>query len=642
MSGIYGIVRFDQKPADLEFLSMRHALQHWGPNGHSSWSDGSVVLGQALLRSTPEASFEQMPALACGNTVCLTVAARLDNRDELCDTFGIDSSDRARISDGRLILLAFEHWGQACVQRLLGDWSFAVWNQQTQSLFLARDHYGNTGLHYSLTNNLFAFSSGIEGLIALEGVGSQANEQKIAELLILWACDGVGTFYKDVFRLPPAHTLTLQNGVVKTERYWKLEDTKSFRLRSDGEYVEAFQAILRTAVRSRLRSNRPVASTLSAGLDSGAVTALAAEALLERGETLTAFTSVPIHAPDRPSPFGLDDEWGLANQTANWVKNITHLPLDAATWTPLAGIRKSMGILREPEFAAANSYWIQALLTELQTRGYGVLLTGQCGNFAASWSGGTYRTWTALGAGAFGHAMEQFISGAKQRQSYTRALLAEILKPAWLTADAGLKRLRRSNQPPWDKSSAISESLVERIGLLEQTKTAKWFGLEIFLMNARRQQVEGLLPAITPIGAIWHSTGAGYGIEVRDPTMDKRLLEFCVGAPQSQFSRGGHDRFLMRRAMQNLLPESVQWNTKRGVQGSDLARRLLASELEVQALLTEIKASEETAACINLKMVHNAWARLLFERQNPNKADAFTVLRGLSVGLFLIGLSRKM
>ncbi len=642
MSGIYGVVRFDQQPAESDFAGMKHALQHWGPDGHSGWSGGSVVLGQALLRSTPEASFEQMPALACGDTVCLTAAARLDNRDELCDSLKIDPNDRARVSDGRLILLAFERWGQACVQRLLGDWSFAVWNKQTQSLFLARDHYGNTGLHYCLKNNRFAFSSGIEGLIALDGMGSQANEQKIAELLIIWACDGVGTFYKDIFRLPPAHTLTLQNGVVKTERYWKLEDTKSFRLRSDAEYVEAFQDILRTAVKSRLRSNRPVASTLSAGLDSGAVTALAAETLRERGDTLSAFTSVPIHAPDRPSQHGLDDEWGLASQTATRLHNVAHLALDAADWTPLAGIRKSMGILQEPEFAAANSYWIQALLTQLQTRGFGVLLTGQCGNFAASWSGGTYRTWTALGAGAFGHAMDQFVSGAKQRQSYTRALLAEILRPAWLTADAGLKRLRHSDKHPWDKSSIISKSLIERIGLLEQTKAAKWFGLELFLMNARRQQVEGLLPAITPIGAIWHSTGAGYGIEVRDPTMDKRLLEFCVGAPQSQFSRGGHDRFLMRRAMQNLLPESVRWNTKRGMQGSDLARRLLASELEVQTLLTQIKASKETAACINLMMVQNAWARLLFERQNPNKADAFTVLRGLSVGLFLIGLSGKM
>ncbi len=563
MSGIYGLVRLDQTPAATDFASMKRALEHWGPNGHSSWFGDSVVLGQALLRSTPEASFELMPALACGNTVCLTAAARLDNRDELCDTFGIDSSDRARVSDGRLILLAFERWGQACVHRLLGDWSFAVWNRQTQSLFLARDHYGNTGLHYCFKNNRFAFSSGIEGLLALEGVGAQANGQKIAELLILWACDGVGTFYKDIFRLPPAHTLSFQNGVVKTERYWKLEDTRSFRLRSDAEYVEAFQAILRTAVKSRLRSNRPVASTLSAGLDSGAVTALAAEALRERNDTLTAFTSVPVHAPDRPSQHGLDDEWGLANQTATWIKNVSHLPLDAATWTPLAGVRKSMGILQEPEFATANSYWVQALLSELQSQGFGVLLTGQCGNFAASWSGGTYRTWTALGAGAFGHALDQFVSGASQRQSYTRALLAEIMKPAWLTADAGLKRLRRANQPPWDKSSAISESLVQRIGLLEQTRAAKWFGLELFLMNARQQQALGLMPAITPIGAIWHSLGAGYGIEVRDPTMDKRLLEFCVGAPQSQFSRGGHDRFLMRHAKPAARIGAVEHQTRR-------------------------------------------------------------------------------
>ncbi len=333
-------------------------------------------LGLCSRQITPESVFEKSSYQICAGTVSLVAAARLDNRSELCTAFGLDSSQSAITSDLALIARAYERWGQDCVHRLLGDWSFAAVHHQTNRFFLARDHYGNTGLHYCQVGNHFAFASGIEGLLAIKGMPKKVNDQKIAQMLIVWLHDGSSTYYQDIMRLPPAHSLSFENGTLKLERYWQLENTPSLRLRSSQEYVECFLSIFRTAVHDRMRSRFPVATTLSSGLDSGAVTVLAAQAARERNERLTAFTSVPVHDLDFPDQARLDNEWDLAHLTSVFTGNIDHVPIPASQPTPIAAIRLATGILHEPPFAAANGYWIQSILEQTRASGFGVLLTG--------------------------------------------------------------------------------------------------------------------------------------------------------------------------------------------------------------------------------------------------------------------------
>jgi asparagine synthase (glutamine-hydrolysing) len=635
MSGIYGVVRFDGQPIHQDFVAMQSNLAHWGSDGHTHWLDETVAFGQALLKTTPEASFEQLPRLVCGGTAVLTAAARLDNRTELCQDLGLDLSQRAITADGTLVALAFEKWGQACVHRLLGDWAFAVWNKHQQSLFLARDHFGNTGLHFCLWQDGFAFSSGIEGILGLKDVQPKIKQQRIVDLLTLNISDGSSTYYENIFRLETAHTVTLQNQKLHFERYWKLEQTPPLKLRSDAEYVEAFLSIYKTAVHDRMRSSRPIATTLSAGLDSGAVTAIAAKVMRERGQELTAFTSVPIYPTFDLVQSGIANEWDLAHQSAEFIGNIKHIPLPANHWTPLSAVRQATKILHEPEFAVGNSYWIQALLQELRQQDFGVLLTGQCGNLAASWEGGTYRTWSALRQGQLGLAFGQLQSGAIQRRSWTRAVLGEVAKPAFLSLQAHWQQKTGAlPKPYWIKQSVISPILVHQLKLLEKNKNTFSVSEQPFLFSVK-QQLTQVIPSITQLGATWHRMGASYGLEVRDPTMDKRLLEFCFAIPLGQFSGAGHDRWLMRRAVQGLLPPVVQWGVKRGQQGKDIGQRLLASREEVEELLERLMNSSQSATYLNLHKVKNAWIRLQQEQHNPAQEDGMMFLAALGLGLFL-------
>src|ERR1035437_6844738 len=225
----------------------------------------------------------------------LTAGARIDNREELFRIFDISLGQRLTMPDSMLILKAYEKWGEACADHLVGDWAFAIWDRRLQKLFVARDHHGITAMYFYKGSDFFVFSSSLKGILCLPNVPKKVNEFKIAQLLVNWNEGGPETCYQDIMRLPPAHTLTVQEGKLTTNRYWYLENTPEVRLKNDQEYIDMFRDLYTEAVRCRLRSHRPVGATLSSGLDSGSVCILAAKELAKEGKRLQPFTSVPLY-----------------------------------------------------------------------------------------------------------------------------------------------------------------------------------------------------------------------------------------------------------------------------------------------------------------------------------------------------------
>src|SRR5262249_897902 len=129
MSGIFGLFQLCGAPLALQDLQAMHeAMVHWGPDGAACWYDEQAGLGHCLLFNTPEAVTEHLPHATADGRLIITAAARIDNRDELCDLFGISYTDRACTPDGELVRRAYERWGEQCPDHLLGDWSLAVWH----------------------------------------------------------------------------------------------------------------------------------------------------------------------------------------------------------------------------------------------------------------------------------------------------------------------------------------------------------------------------------------------------------------------------------------------------------------------------------------------------------------------------------
>jgi len=622
MSGIFGIFNTDGAPLEPATLeTMRAAMAHWGPDGSGLWHDGPCGLGQLLLYNTPEALYERLPCEVDGGRLAFTAEARMDNRDELCDRFVIPHSQRPQTPDSALILRAYDTWGEACPDHLIGDWSFAIWNPAERRLFIARDHHGNTALYYYRDAHRFAFASSRDALLAL-GVPRRLNELFLAQGLISWtAYHGPTTIDLDISCLPPAHAMSVTTERLDTQRYWFLEQTAELRLPTPDDYVEGFREVYAEAVRCRLRSYRPVGVTLSGGLDSGSVAALAARELRQQGKTLPAFTSVPIcDVSDTVGPNRFGDETPFAQATARHAGNIVLHPITAEHTSPVAGTRRALEVLGTPSHAPSNAFWIQEILETAQQQGLGTLLTGQGGNATISWTGAPefQSPWALI--------RERGWKGVVKRAAPSPLLRAY--------------RQWRAGQQSW-RNTAIAPDFARRLGLARRRAEAA--GHDITLPDSWRSPQDKRFAIIKPgrslVGGLWAANGASYGLEVRDPTVDKRVLAYTLAVPDPVFSgSNGLDRWLIREAMAGLLPDEVRLNRRRGWQAADLGERLLRTAPEMDEALAGLAACRRVTRCLDVERMRAAWTNLQAEVNIETTHRAVTILlRGLMAGMFLAG-----
>lgn len=284
MSGIMGIYYLGDRPVDREDLGMMvETLAHRGPDGADIWIDNSVGFGHRMLWTTPESLLEKLPLANSTGDLIITSDARIDNRDELISKLQLNNCASEKITDSQLILAAYEKWGEQSPEHLLGDFAFAIWDKRQQSVFCARDHLGVKPFYYYYqAGKAFIFASEIKALLCLQQVPRQLNEVRIADYLTLTMEDRAITSYQDILRLPPAHSMVVSQSGMEIKSYWELDPHREIKMDSNEAYAEKFREIFTEAVRCRLRSAFPIASQLSGGLDSSAVTCVARDLLAEK------------------------------------------------------------------------------------------------------------------------------------------------------------------------------------------------------------------------------------------------------------------------------------------------------------------------------------------------------------------------
>ena len=257
--------------------SLVNFLSYRGPDARGSWMEGSIGLGHALLQTTRESSGERQPA-SLDERYWIVADARLDCRAELiAELQRAKRAVHAKAPDCELILQAYATWGTPCIDRLRGDFSFAVWDAGHKQLFCVRDHFGIKPFYYAQVGELFLFSNTLNCIRMHPRVSSELNDAAIGDFLLFGLnYDETTTTLRDIQRLPPAHWLTVSAAGAKIRRYWSPPTHGPIRYSNSRDYVEHFQALLQEAVADRLRTER-VGILLSGGLDSSSVAAVAKE-----------------------------------------------------------------------------------------------------------------------------------------------------------------------------------------------------------------------------------------------------------------------------------------------------------------------------------------------------------------------------
>ena len=297
MGGIVGVLNVDGRPVDDSLLPrLTSGLSFRGPD-RQRWRmvEAHIGLGQTLLASTDLSGGVEQPFTIDGRT-WIVGDARVDARQDLIAALeaGPHGSVTEQAGDLELILRAYSLWGERCVEHLLGDFMFAVWDGPRQRLFCARDHLGVKPFYYAQCGAAIVFSNTLDCVRWHPAVSRELNDSAIADFLLFGVNqDPASTAFRDIRRLAPAHSIMWSTHQTRCQRYWSLPIDEPLFLKSADEYSERFTELLRTSIRDRLRTGQ-VGILMSGGIDSPTLAATALGVLREGspGFAVHAFTSV--------------------------------------------------------------------------------------------------------------------------------------------------------------------------------------------------------------------------------------------------------------------------------------------------------------------------------------------------------------
>ncbi|HEX2763969.1 MAG TPA: asparagine synthase-related protein, partial [Allosphingosinicella sp.] len=575
LAGFWAFGGADEPRGSVE--RMLRAQQIYGKSPPALWGGGDIALGRSLFSTLPEDRYDRGPVIGGGGRWVLAADIRLDDREGLSRELGVDRAECAMLADASLAMRAVERWGDEAIGRLVGDFALALWDAREKRLILARDFIGQRPLHYHRGGRFFALASTPRGLQALPDVPPGPDARAVEEFLALMPETGTGSFFDKVERVLPGEMLIATATRWTRSRHWSFAGPPLSPMSGD-DCAEAVREITDRAVAARLRgTDRRVGAHLSGGLDSSAVAATAARLSAPDGR-VTAFTSVPPEGFEPglgPSRFA--DEGPHAAAVAALYPNMEHVLVRTAGRSPVENLDRAFFLYQRPVLNICNLVWHDAILDEAKSRGLGVLLTGQLGNMSFSYSGlDTLPGYLSRGriARLARETAALRRNGLPLKSIASHALGPFVPRRLW-------RAINRWAGRPFQDVGRYSALRAERAEALASEAAAS--GLD-FAFRPWKDPLAMRLRVMEGIDFGNYNKGylAGWGIDVRDPTADRRLVELCLSIPPAQYLVRGETRAVARRAFSDRLPPIVTREIRKGMQGTDWHLGLTAAWAEVR------------------------------------------------------------
>ncbi len=547
MSGIVGIWNMDGKPLDrAEAEAMSRLIARRGPDGLGIWHDGPIALGHSMLNTTPESLIERFPLSDPRGRFILTADARIDNREELIADLGLHGPP-SQITDGDVILRAFEKWGEDCCRHLFGEYAFAVWNKHTDTLFCGRDSIGIKPFYYHYSpGRFFVFASEIRPLLSFSDVPRELNDRMVGQYLAASLQDATSTFYKGIFRLSPAHTISVSRAGLHSRRYWTLDPSRELNL-SPLAAAEGLRETFRQAVAACLRSSYPVGCELSGGLDSSSVACMSAKVLRERGgPSLHTFSSTYEAVPQSNERSYQDAVIAMGGFEPHFIQ--------ADRLNPFSYALEMLKLADEP-FLCPSLFVYGAHRDAAQRQGVRVLLNGVEGDNVLGYGLGYLSV--LLRKGRWLKAAKETMQFAERfGRSKKTVLKQEVVR--WLLPDRAVQFRERRLLPRRGAFRFLNQRFASETGVLEGA-----LRLDSCAAAAKRGLLQEWRDMTAPGDSygleVWAQAFGGHPVESRFPFYNRRMVEFCMAIPVSHRLQDGFVRLPLRRAMQGILPGKVQW-----------------------------------------------------------------------------------
>jgi asparagine synthase (glutamine-hydrolysing) len=611
---------------------MAAALSHRGPDGVAITIDGSAALGIQMMHITPEDALGGVPFVS--HSLSITATSRLDNREELLRFLEIPLAAETPMTDARLILSAYQHWGTSCCEHLLGDFAFAIWDAERKALFCATDPMNVRTLYYARLPQYIAFASEVKPLLALPGVKTSLNFQKLAALPFPTSYfDLETTYYQDIFQIPKATAISISSVGIEKHAYWQIAPASGMEGVSDDEWIRDFRDLFFETIRCRLRSSTSVAALLSGGLDSSAIVAVAAQILAERGERLQTIAAI---VPE-DVPGGIKDERHYIEQFQTW-ENVDIAYIASENMGPFDDLERLLWGA-ESLWITSRHYQYKSLVRSARESGCRVMFDGIGGELGPTSQGQGYLAELLVRGKWFTLLNEIQRRKELHHTSVWHSLTQNTLRPA---IPRSIRRYldRRSGANVWTKIEGHPfrvEFLDRHLGATFEELAEKSYSQSLAYPDHRLNQKH----TIELIQSIGLSSFVGYEhISWAFPFYDKRLLEFCLAAPGHLKVRNGWTRYLVRTGLDGILPPEIQWRTSKEPFSPDFHIRYNKQRPEVIRMLESVSSSDPVREVIDIKRLIEMATYEMKGSQGASDSE-FAAMHMVPLGIYTIQFLRQ-
>ena len=538
MCGIAGIVSFRGRPVELGQISrLLDLMAHRGPDGARTWfnAERSVALGHRRLAIIDPGTNGNQPMASADGRYVITYNGEIYNFLELRRELEAQGAAFRTESDTEVILAAWQAWREDMLPRFNGMWALAIFDTQTKHLFLARDRFGIKPLLYAMSPERLVFASEQRAIVQ-SGLITASVDIGVARRLLIDAFGIEGserTLCNEIRRLQGGHSMWLRDGKLSVRRWWCTLDHLPALPKTEGERVERFRELFQDAVALRMRSDVPIGTCLSGGFDSSAVIcAMSAHQQAGMGPRDNAAWR---HAFVATFPGASNDERPMAEEAAAWAK-VDPTFIEIGPNDALPDLDRILEDTDDVYIGLPTAVWLT--YRELSRHKVRVSLDGH----GADELMGAYRQEGGSAAFRIRNALAGLSSNSewagrgvdvlrammirRQRQYFLRGGLFEMPAPLALVGDGDVL--------PDD-----------------------WGSLNRRLYRMFHATV---LPTIL---RTFDRLSMAHGIEVRMPFMDWRLVTYTMALPEASKSSNGYTKWVARKAMADLMPESIRMGRRK-------------------------------------------------------------------------------
>lgn len=585
MDIIYGIFNRDGKPVPpKQMRPQRETHDHTPIERSGSWSQGPAFLGWQSNTRPPESLDETQPCFHSESRCCVVSNARIDNRKELARQFDIHPESLAETPDSKLILHAYLKWRTRCCGYLIGDFSFAVWDDRIRRIFCGRDRMGCRPFYYYKTPDRFIFSSEINWIHGISDLKLTLNEETLAGFLVDHCGDHTATFDLEINRLPPGHTLTLSSDKSHVKCYWTLNPRKRLRFRDEEDYIKGLKDELENAVARRLNTPFPIGAELSGGLDSSTIVCLSSRLLKSKGRHNELWTASHTLPAPPPPDIGYEDESLYIRHILDQEKISNHILHQDWNTRYMNGLKPYLARYGGPGFNYFG-YYSTPMYRKLFNHGIRTLLSGYGGdegvsNNASVYPNGLVRRlkWHRL----LSVYREQGRSPARQMRQILVTVLSELF-PSLADRLNSFLYGKTNFKKRFLGSHLVNPEFAENWNV--QTRSKKQLYQPVH--SLRQHQLNRLSsPFLTKTIEERSQAAAFAGITATFPLLDPSLIQFYLAIPDRIKYGNGRGRYLFRCATAGILPDEINQRYDKTGRTVFIDENMLLKDMDIlQAML---------------------------------------------------------